>query len=103
MKNRNSEIDKKDANQNVLHFDWQDWLPFIEGSDLSESQKQELIETLWQIVIAFVDLGWHVGNAGGNACENSCGQAQEKNSETAFTPALMLQWKEQEGARHDTK
>ncbi len=44
-----------------LQFDWQDWLPFVEGSDLTNDQKREMIETLWSIVLAFVDLGWNVG------------------------------------------
>lgn len=47
----------------TLQFDWQDWLPGVEGSDLTDAQKREMIEALWSIVIAFVDLGWEVGNA----------------------------------------
>lgn len=43
-----------------LRFDWQDWLPYLEDADMSLDQKQSLIETLWSIVAAFVDLGWQV-------------------------------------------
>lgn len=41
-----------------LTFDWRDWLPYFEDQDIPETQKRELIETLWQIIVAFVDLGF---------------------------------------------
>jgi len=46
--------------QTTVHFDWHEWLPFFEDSELNERQKQEMIETLWSIVLTFVDLGWDV-------------------------------------------
>ena len=44
----------------TLRFDWRDWLPYLKDSDIPEDQKREWIETLWSIVIGFVDLGWEV-------------------------------------------
>ncbi|MCR5858261.1 hypothetical protein [Mesorhizobium sp. J428] len=44
----------------ALRFDWTDWLPYFEDQDISDEQKRELIETLWRIVVAFVDLGWQL-------------------------------------------
>lgn len=49
--------------QTTIYFDWQEWLPYIEDSELTEAQKKEMIDTLWSIVMAFVDLGWEVGAA----------------------------------------
>ncbi len=46
-----------------LHLDWKDWLPYIDRSDLTDDQKREMIETLWSIVMAFIDLGWDVTGA----------------------------------------
>lgn len=46
--------------QQALRFDWTDWLPYLEGEDVPEEQKRELIDTLWSIVVSFVDLGWRV-------------------------------------------
>ncbi len=54
-----------------ITFDWQEWLPYVEDSDLTDAQKREMIETLWAIVIAFVDLGWEVSDAE----QETCGQA----------------------------
>lgn len=44
----------------ALRFDWRDWLPYVENEDIREDQKRALIESLWSIVVAFVDYGWSV-------------------------------------------
>jgi hypothetical protein len=68
----------------VLHFDWRDWLPYFEDENVSEAQKRVLIETLWSIVISFVDLGWSiaptsgadaVGKTGDGRPAQNCGQS----------------------------
>ena len=41
-----------------LEFDWQEFTDFFEGSDLSEAEQQEFLETLWSIIVHFVDLGF---------------------------------------------
>ena len=43
-----------------LQLSWQDWLPYLEDSAASEADKRRLIETLWAIILAFVDLGWEI-------------------------------------------
>lgn len=53
----------------ALRFDWTDWLPYLEDQDIPEEQKREIIETLWSIVVAFVDLGWQL-----NPRPEFCGQ-----------------------------
>lgn len=53
----------------TLRFDWQDWLPYLEDSDIPDEQKRQWIETLWSIVIAFVDLGFDI-----KADAESCGE-----------------------------
>ncbi len=44
----------------VLRFDWRDWLPYFENENIPDDQKRALIETIWSIVIGFVDLGWSI-------------------------------------------
>ncbi len=44
----------------ALRFDWNDWLPYLEDEDIPEEHKRALIESLWSIVVAFVDLGWQL-------------------------------------------
>lgn len=45
-----------------VQFDWRDWLPYLDTMDAPEEKKRELIETVWSIVLAFVDMGWEVGS-----------------------------------------
>ena len=52
-----------------LTIDWQAYAAMLEESDWSDAQKRELIETLWSIVVAFVDLGFGVHPA-----QQACGQ-----------------------------
>ncbi|MEP2640063.1 MULTISPECIES: hypothetical protein [Alphaproteobacteria] len=43
-----------------IHLNWQDWLPYFEASTASEAEKQQVIETVWSIVMVFIDLGWDI-------------------------------------------
>lgn len=45
-----------------FHLNWEDWLPYLEDSDATEAEKQALIETLWNILVGFIDLGWEVAD-----------------------------------------
>ncbi len=44
----------------ALSIDWELYGTYLEDSDLSEAQKREFIETLWSIVVSFVDLGFGI-------------------------------------------
>ena len=46
----------------TLCFDWEDFLPYLAEIEGTEAQKRELVEKLWQIILAFVDMGWEVGS-----------------------------------------
>ena len=70
----------------ALRFDWRDWLPYFEDEDIPIEQKRELIETLWSIVITFVDLGFEL-NPPQNASK-SCGKEIDL---TAALQAAVLQ------------
>jgi len=61
---------KQSAAENAQHpappgliFNFEDWLPYLDDQTIPESQKRELIETLWSIVIAFVDIGFEIKDA----------------------------------------
>lgn len=45
---------------NPLTIDWDLYSEMLAESDLSESETKEFIETLWSIVVAFVDLGFGI-------------------------------------------
>ena len=56
-----------------LTIDWDAYLAFLEDEDISEEQKRDLIETLWSIVVTFVDLGF-----GFEPAQEICGQDPER-------------------------
>lgn len=69
----------------ALTMDWEEFAHHLEDSDLSDDQKREFIETLWSIVIAFVDLGFDVQSDGDDP--SACGQVTENG---IFLPADLI-------------
>lgn len=43
-----------------LSVDWQLYADALDQSDLTDDEKREFIETLWYIVVSFVDLGFGI-------------------------------------------
>lgn len=57
----------------ALGIDWDYYMRLLEDSDAPDEQKRELIETLWNFVVAFVDLGFGVHPVQ-QASDAACGQ-----------------------------
>lgn len=53
--NRN---DRDPPSPRVLSVDWDQYKAMLKDSDLTDAQKQEFVETLWSIIVTFVDLGF---------------------------------------------
>lgn len=53
----------------VVTVDIERYQAYLEGSGLSEAQKEEFIQALWSIVVAFVELGFGV-----HPLQEVCGQ-----------------------------
>ncbi len=60
---------EKSAGRPTIHLDCEEWLPYLDDPDATEEEKHELIETLWGIVLSFVDLGWAIETEPGG-CSN---------------------------------
>lgn len=88
-----------------LGIDWDYYMRLLEESDAPDEQKRELIETLWHIVVAFVDLGFGVhpcqqaGDAGcgqndilGQISNLECSEvvSSDHSSKSAFTQSAGL-------------
>jgi len=43
-----------------LTIDWDLYREYLKDCDLTDDQKREFIETLWNIMVAFVDLGFGI-------------------------------------------
>jgi len=44
----------------VLTFDAQTYCEYLSGFDLSEAEQAQVLEALWAIMVAFVDLGFRI-------------------------------------------
>lgn len=56
-----------------LCVDWEVYAAMLEESDMPLDQQKELIETLWSIVVMFVDLGFDL-----KPVAQICGEDQEE-------------------------
>jgi hypothetical protein len=56
-----------------LSMDWEEFGHHLEDSDLTDDQKRELIEAVWNIMAAFVDLGLGIHPIQ-QAAPDDCGQ-----------------------------
>ena len=55
-----------------LSVDWEVYAAMLEGSNMPLDEQKELIETLWSIVVMFVDLGFDL-----QPVTQICGEDQE--------------------------
>ncbi|MBG6211354.1 hypothetical protein IWQ49_006038 [Labrenzia sp. EL_126] len=56
---RDSESDPG-SSQRILEIDTEKYQRYLDESDLTPAQKQQVIEALWSIVVNFVELGFGV-------------------------------------------
>lgn len=50
----------KNNNQYRIQFDAQEYLCHLEGMELSDAQSEAVLETLWNVMVQFVDLGFQM-------------------------------------------
>ena len=63
----------------AITVDYEAYAHFLDGSELSEDQKQALLQSLWNIVVGFVSLGFDVHPAYPDRSpdRNACGQVSK--------------------------
>ena len=44
-------------NRQAITCDWEEWRDYLEHVDASDEEKRQMIETVFAIVVSFVDLG----------------------------------------------
>lgn len=87
---------------------------FLEGADLTEDEKREIIEALWSIIVSFVDLGFgvhpvqQIDAAGDKTCTDPDDQLQSKHQsfqtdETTPTRGVPAETREEHDHRSNTK
>jgi hypothetical protein len=58
----------------ALSIDWGLYEHYLEASDLPDDDKRALIETLWSIMVSFVDLGFRISPLQQIGGQDICGE-----------------------------
>lgn len=53
-------LKQRDIERPVITVDYERYTHFLESSDLTEAQKQDLLQVIWEIVVEFVSLGFGI-------------------------------------------
>lgn len=69
----------------TLHIDVERYQAMLDGSGLDDAQKQQVIEALWSIVVAMVELGFSV-----DPVSQACGKDHDLSDEFAALTADMV-------------
>lgn len=77
----------------TLTVDIERYKHLLDSDDLTEDQKEELLQALWSIIIAFVDLGFGVHPVQQVQGQKACGQVSKSQSDiaNATTPEGKLE------------
>ncbi|MBL4767908.1 MAG: hypothetical protein JKY94_09370 [Rhodobacteraceae bacterium] len=84
-----------DVSRPSLSIDWEVYAAMLEDSDMPLEQQKELIETLWSIVVMFVDLGFDL-----SPVQQICGEADDLLSDVP-PDIVSLCEKELEQRQHE--
>lgn len=74
----------------TIGVDYELYAHYLEHSDASEEDKRALVETLWSIIMTFVDLGFGVHPV--QQAQQACGQLQENPRKPALTAPNGLKY-----------
>ncbi len=80
---KHSGITKLDLALRVITVDYERYAHMLEDADLSEDQKREFLQTIWNIIVEFVSLGFGVHPL--QQVQNSCGERQDITSKPTLT------------------
>lgn len=82
----------------ALEIDYALYESYLESSEWNDDQKREFLETLWNIIVQFVDLGFEI-----HPLQQACGQNGEDTPvELAFDPVDMIAFDQENSAENTT-
>lgn len=84
MTNKTKEysLNELQADKPHITVDYEKYAHFLDTADLTEDQKREFIQTLWNIIVEFVSMGFGVHPV--QQAQDACGQ----NGESPGIPAI---------------
>ena len=79
-----------------LSIDWELYAAMLEESDMPLEQQKELIETLWSIVVMFVDLGFNL-----SPVTQICGEPEDALSDDPPDLVSLLEQDRAQARRYE--
>lgn len=74
--------------QRAVEIDVEKYQAWLDDPDLTDDQKEQMITALWQIITAFVDLGFGV-----HPLQQACGKLTETEAERSADQEAMVSCK----------
>ena len=73
----------------IVTVDVAKYQAYLDGSGLTEAQKEEFLQALWSVVVNFVELGFAV-----HPVQEVCGQTAETTTERPIEDFNAVGWEE---------
>ena len=80
----------------LVTVDLEKYRSYLDGTDMTDAQKEAFLQALWSIIVNFVELGFGV-----HSLQEVCGQNAEKRSEHTRTDFDAVCSKEKEECNHE--
>ncbi|RBW43863.1 hypothetical protein DS901_09025 [Loktanella sp. D2R18] len=81
----------------TLNIDWELYAAMLEDSDMPLDQQKELVETLWTIVVMFVDLGFDL-----HPTRQICGETGDSLSDDPSDLLSLIRTEWEQTHKEDT-
>lgn len=69
----------------AIQIDTAKYQAYLDDPDLSDEQKEQIVKALWQIMMAFVDLGYGI-----SPLQQACGKLAESDDESGNSDSALL-------------
>lgn len=73
----------------VIRFDYDLYAHYLDDADLSEDQKQEFLQTLWNLIVEIMSLGFDVHPV--QQAQKPCGKPPKNRKEPPFIEVDAVQ------------
>jgi len=92
------------ANKPAITVNYEKYAPLLEDPDLSEDQKREFLQAVWNIIVGFVDLGFgvHPVQLACGESKNSCGESAKNHAGNTISTDNALESQHTYNTGHST-
>ena len=80
-----TDLNKSQRSKPTVHFDPDEYMHYLDGMDVTDEQATEILRTLWDIMVQFVDLGFTVNGTAESTLNDKGHSAAKLDSKIAQT------------------